>query len=89
MAGKLSFEGLTEKRSALEAKLQETMASLETVEKGSEDAMKLVKTYQRTLDQLTYVLVSLAQATYLEAAQAEEVSEQANPEAVEAVEEAA
>lgn len=89
MAEKLSFEGLTEKRSALEAKLQETMASLETVEKGSEDAVKLVKTYQRTLDQLTYVLVSLAQATYLQAAQAEEVSEQANPETMEAVEDAA
>lgn len=89
MAEKLSFEGLTEKRSALEAKLQETMASLETVEKGSEDAVKLVKTYQRTLDQLTYVLVSLAQATYLQAAQAEEVSERANPETMKAVEDAA
>lgn len=89
MAEKLSFEGLTEKRSALDAKLQETMASLETVEKGSEDAVKLVKMYQRTLDQLTYVLVSLAQATYLNAAQAEDVSEQAKPEAEEAVENAA
>lgn len=61
----MNEEALLGEKEKLESEVATIVQELGASEVGSEQAEKLVKKYQRTLDRLTYILISLAKVKFL------------------------